>query len=184
MMKIKITVTIVFLFCILKAPAQVTATSASAKPSFKERIFISPDIGLQFGTVTVINISPKVGYRITDRWAAGIGGTYIYYKDKRYKSLGYTFETSIYGGSVFTQYQVFEPVRLYAEYEILDIETFDTNTFETRRRLVPGLLVGGGYTQAIGGNSSFTIMLLYNLLDGPYSIYENPILRIGFNFGL
>ena len=154
------------------------------KVPFNERIFISPDIGLQFGTVTVVNISPKVGYRITEKFAAGLGATYIYLNDKRYKSLGYTLETNIYGGSVFTQYQLFEPVRIYAEYELLNLETFDAKSFKTKREYLPSLFAGGGYSQSIGQNSSFIIMLLYNLLDGPKSIYDNPVIRIGFNIGL
>ena len=154
------------------------------KVPFNERIFISPDIGLQFGTVTVVNISPKVGYRITEKFAAGLGATYVYLKDKSNKF--YSYEANIYGGSVFTQYQLFEPVRAYAEYELLDVELPDYNTYpiRTKREFIPSFLVGGGYTQSIGENSSFGIMLLYNLLDGPKSIYSNPIIRIGFNIGL
>ncbi len=154
------------------------------KRPFNERLFLSPDLGLQFGTVTVVNVSPKIGYRITDKFASGLGGTYIYIKDKTYKSLGYIYESSIYGGSVFSQYQIFEQIRLYSEYEMLSLETFNSKTFKTTRELVPSLLAGGGYTSRIGEYSSFGIMLLYNLLDGPNSIYDNPVIRIGFNIGL
>jgi hypothetical protein len=155
-----------------------------SKKPFAERLFLSPDLGLQFGTVTVVNVSPKIGYRITDKFAAGLGGTYIYIKDKTFKQLGYIYESSIYGGSIFSQYQIFEQIRLYSEYELLSLETFNSKTFKTTRELVPSLLAGGGYISRIGGNSSFNIMLLYNLLDGPNSIYDNPVIRIGFNIGL
>lgn len=153
------------------------------KVPFKDRIFISPDLGLQFGTVTLVNISPKVGYRITEKFAAGLGGTYIYINDKTYKSYGYINESNIYGGNVFAQYQIFEQIRLYTEYELLDIEIFDSFSRKTRREIVPSLLAGGGYSQPLGGNSSIVILVLYNLLDGPNSIYSNPVIRFGFNIG-
>lgn len=185
--------TIAFLLFFLVCHASMAQESGTPPPPsdppkqkvpFRERLFLSPDLGLQFGTVTVINVSPKIGYKITPRFAAGLGGTYIYIKDKTYQKLGYTYESSIYGGSVFTQYQIFEQVKLYSEYEMLSLETFNAKSFTTTRKLVPSLLAGGGYTSSIGGNSSVGIMLLYNLLDGPDSIYENPIIRIGVNIGL
>jgi hypothetical protein len=166
----------------LKAQDTIPEKPKKDKIPFRERLFINPDLGLQFGTVTAIDISPKIGYRITDKWAAGLGGTYIYVNDKRYS--GYEFKTNIYGGSVFAQYQLLEPVRLYTEYGLLNIESLDPYTFDKVRRIVPSLLAGGGYTQQIGENSSFGIMLLYDLIESPYSIYSNPIIRIGINLGL
>lgn len=155
--------------------------SQPAKVPFKDRIFISPDLGLQFGTVTLIMLAPKVGYRITEKFAAGLGASYVYVKDKSYP--GYTFESNTYGGSIFAQYQLFESIRAYSEYEVLNLEIYDPYLNNTRRENIPSLLVGGGYSQQIGGNSGFFIMALYNLLDGPNSIYSNPVIRIGFNVG-
>jgi hypothetical protein len=180
---------VIFLFLSTMASAQEERTELPSQPvkerkPFRERLFISPDLGLQFGTVTLINVAPKIGYRITDRFASGIGATYIYIKDKRYQSYGYTYESSIYGGSVFSQYQLFEPVRLYAEYEMLSLESFDLKNGEVTRRIVPALLAGGGYTSRIGEYSSFGIMVLFDLLESTYSIYENPVIRIGLNLGL
>lgn len=169
---------------------ETTEKPEKPKAPLNDRIFISPDIGLQFGTVTVINISPKAGYRITEKLAAGLGLTYIYLNDKRYKSIGYTNESNIYGGSIFAQYQLIEQLRAYTEYEALSLETYDSNIFNatgkivTRREFVPSLLAGGGYSQSMGGNSSLVLMILYNLLDGPKSIYSNPVIRVGFNIGL
>ena len=154
------------------------------KVPFGERIFIRPDLGLQFGSVTIINVAPKVGYRITEKFAAGLGATYIYLSDKRFKSLGYIYETNVYGGSLFSQYQLFEQIQAYAEYELLSFDTYDSFSQTSRGELVPSLLVGGGYTVPLGERSSFVIMALYNLLDGPKSIYDNPVIRIGMNIGL
>ena len=62
------------------------------KPSFKDRLFFGGGFGLTVGSVTHVDISPMVGYRITDRFSAGIGLSYQYYKYP-----AYNIKTSIYG---------------------------------------------------------------------------------------
>jgi hypothetical protein len=179
--------TLLFLLNALLSFGQETTPAVKPekpKVPFKDRIFLSPDLGLQFGTVTAINVSPKVGYRFTPKFAAGLGGTYIYVKDNTYKQIGYTFESNIYGGSVFAQYQLFESIRLYSQYEILNLDVFNSKTFEVSRKNIPALLAGGGYTSRIGENSSVGLMLLWDLIEDPNSIYVNPIIRIGIDIGL
>ncbi len=161
--------------------AQEETPPVKPKVPFRERIFTGGNIGLQFGTVTYIDISPKIGYKLTDKAAAGIGATYIYVSDKRYK--GYEYTTDIYGGRVFAQYQVFENVMAYSEFEVLNAEVIDDLTYKLSRQNIPSLLAGGGYVQPIGGSSNVVILVLWNLLESRYSIYQNPIIRIGFNIG-
>ena len=183
-------ITIVFLFTSIVAfsqeppQQQEQQKQEKTKAPFKDRLFLSPDLGLQFGTVTFINISPKIGYMLTDKLGAGVGVTYIYVNDKTYRSLGYTYESNIYGGSIFGQYQLFEAVQLYSEYQVLNMDAFDPISFEISRKNVPAWLVGGGYTTSIGANSSVGLMLLWDVIEDRNSFYSNPIIRIGFNFGL
>lgn len=169
--------------------AQDTIPEPPPKPEkernpFKERLFFSPDLGLQFGNVTYINVSPKVGYMLTEKLGAGVGGTYIYINDQRYKSIGYTYESSIYGGSLFAQYQLVEFLQLYSEYQLLNLDAYDARNDKIYRKNVPALLVGGAYTQRMGANSSVGLMVLWDIIEDRDSFYSNPILRIGFNFGL
>lgn len=155
-----------------------------ARTPFRERIFTGGNIGLQFGNVTYIDVSPRVGYKLTEKAAAGIGATYIYINDKRYKSIGYEYSTDIYGGRVFAQYQLLENILAYSEFEVLNAEVFDDITYKFSRQNIPSFLAGGGYTSPIGAHSSFVILALWNLLESRYSIYQNPIIRVGFNIGL
>ena len=37
------------------------------KDNFQNRIFYGGNLGLQFGTVTMIDISPMVGYKLTEK---------------------------------------------------------------------------------------------------------------------
>ncbi|MGQ0828812.1 MAG: outer membrane protein [Bacteroidota bacterium] len=150
------------------------------KERFVDRMFFGGNIGLQFGTVTFVDVSPLVGYRITDKISAGIGVTYQYY---HYKDNTYDFETNVYGGRVFGRYFFTDYLFAHAEYEYLNLEAFD---FFPRRRVdVGSFLAGGGYFQRFGnGNSGIILMLLYNFTESVYTPYTNPIIRIGVHIGL
>jgi hypothetical protein len=153
------------------------------KTPFKDRIFFGGNLGLQFGNLTYIDVSPLVGYKITDKLHAGIGATYIYYK---YKDAYLKYETSIYGGRVFGRYYIMDNLFTHAEYEMLNLEVPETVTggnYELVRDNISSVLVGGGYAQEIGANASLVLMLLWNLTEEQYSPYQNPIIRIGINAG-
>lgn len=153
------------------------------KSPFWERVFLGGNLGAQFGNVTMVNVSPIVGYRITPKISAGVGVTYQYYSIKTYN-----YETHIYGGRIFARYQPLSFLFLHAEAEALNwnCPRNEPTGFTTERLWSPGLLAGGGFTQPIGGGgSSIYIMGLYNFLYNSCSPYGSPfVLRIGANFGL
>jgi len=160
-------------------PTYTMDEPATPKTPWTDRLFTGGGVGLQFGSYTYIGAFPILGYRITPKFSAGIGGTYIYLQDK-----SSNFSTSLYGGKVFAEYDVYRGIAPHVEYEILNREIFDYSLAKRRRINVNSLLVGVSYTQQIGDNAGIYIMLLYNLLEDVYSPYENPVLRIGFNIGL
>jgi hypothetical protein len=147
------------------------------KERFIDRLYTGGNLGAQFGTVTFIDVSPLVGYRITDKISAGIGATYQYY---HYKDKFYDFETNVYGGRVFGRYLFNDYLFGHAEYEYLNLEAFD---FRRRRVDVGSFLVGGGYFQRISDRSGVVAMILYNFTESVYTPYTNPIIRVGFNVG-
>lgn len=155
------------------------AQDAEPKPKFKDRLFTGGGLGLQFGEVTLVNISPILGYRINERLSAGVGITYIYLNDSYY---GYS--TSIYGGSVFTRFYIMEQLFLHSEFEVLNLEAYDPNDDTIKRVNAPGFLVGGGYRALIGGKSFLTLMLLWDLIEDRNYPYRNPIIRGGIAIGL
>jgi hypothetical protein len=145
---------------------------------FTERIFFGGNFGLQFGTITFIDISPLVGYLLTDRLSAGTGITYMYYREK---FAGFQeFSTSIYGGRLFARYLILKNLFAHTEYEVLNLEAFDLG----RRVNVTSVLVGGGYRQQLGGNVYLNLLALWNINETAYSPYRNPIIRMGVAFGL
>lgn len=153
------------------------------RPPWREKVYFGGGLGLQFGTITQIEVSPLAGYRFTPRFSSGIGLTYHYYKDTRFD-----FSTYIYGGSVFTRLNVFSSIFAHAEVEPLNVASYEydpnspSGNVITVRKWVTGVLVGGGYSQSLGKNSSAYILLLWNINETADSPYNNPIIRVGFTF--
>jgi len=143
------------------------------------RLVVGGGFGAQFGNITSVQLAPSVGYMFTDNLLAGVTGKYIYFQDR-----DFNYETSMYGGGLFTQYFFLENFIAHAEYELLNLEAYNAINFSEERVNVSSIFVGGGYRSLMGGNSFVSIMLLYNLNDDINSPYTNPILRIGFGIGL
>ena len=49
------------------------------KQTFASHLFFGGGLGLQFGSMTLIEISPLVGYKITPKFSIGVSPTYKYY---------------------------------------------------------------------------------------------------------
>jgi hypothetical protein len=163
------------------------------KLSFKDRLVFGGDLGLSVGTYTYINVSPVIGYRLTDRFTAGVGIVYIYehYRD-------FNLESSTYGGKILASFTVlrgsdiggkfgFGDIVLHAENEVVNVQPLLLDQsipsyFYGSRRWIDNLLVGGGLRQSLGGRFSVSIYILWDLTQNPYSQYSNPIFRIGFGF--
>ncbi len=146
--------------------------------------FVGGNLGLQFGTVTLIDVSPMAGYYFTDNWSMGIGATYKYY---RYTLLDSKFVSTYYGGRAFTRYQLksnsidlLNHLFLHGEYELLNFR-FEPegqgNEYENTK--VESYFIGGGYNAPLSRKVNAHILLLYNLNDTADSPYDNPVIRVG-----
>ena len=144
--------------------------SAQTNPA---RLELGGNVGLQFGTVTAIDLSPTVGYWITDYLISGLGLTYLYTTDSRSH-----YSSDVYGGRLFTSLCPLPEGFLQAEYQIMNVGYRFPG--ETQRDWYHGLLAGGGYLQGLGGNSYLSLTVLWDLLQQPGFPYDNPIIRAGF----
>lgn len=162
--------------------------------TWRDRLFFGGNFSLSVGTVTLIEVSPLVGYRLTPRWSAGIGIKYEYYKSS-YQNFGSyateNYSTSIYGTNVFTNYVFFknflsEGLSLMAqvEDETLSLEKkYFKDYYSSGRFVLNSVFAGGGIRQRIGRRSSINILLLFNLNETQNSPYpSNPILKFNFVF--
>lgn len=177
-------ITIICLFFSMISMAQVSQSSADdePKPSFKDRLYTGGTLGLELGTNTFINISPLIGYKITEKFSAGVGSTYQYFST-RY-SANEKYSTSIYGGQLFSRYSINEQFFLHSEYQLLNMEVYDPIGFQVRRATVPFLYGGGGYSMPLGGRSALVGMILYDLLDHRLSPYSRLQYRAGIVIGI
>ncbi len=142
------------------------------KSSWTEKLSLGGNFSVSFGTITLLQVAPQIGYRVTERFIPGVGLNYIYYDD----IFG---STSIYGGGVFVRYLIAANFFAHAEYELLNREIWEFN--ETSRRWIPIGLIGGGYRTG-GDGISFAITVLFDVIQDPWSPYQNPVIRGGFFF--
>lgn len=180
------------------------------KKSLANKLLFEGIVGLQFGTITAIEISPMIGYKLTNSFITGLGFTYQYSK---YQDFYLNLENgeladrtaNIIGGRIYTRYYFtdwFEGLLgglfVHGEYEHLIYSrnfTEDRNgkyvdiygipySIGNQNVTVPGVLVGGGLQQSIGGSAYASFLILYNLNETKDTPYSNPIFRIGVGFGL
>jgi hypothetical protein len=158
-------------------------------PPLKERLFAGGNFGLQFGTITDIQVSPVIGLWVLPRLAVAAGPDFRFYKF-------YDERTTIYGGKAYLQFLIIQnlnsliPIGLntgifvHLEDELMSLETsfWKDPPYTSNRFLINTVLAGGGISQQIGRRSSMNIMLLWALTDQVYEIYGTPEIRVSFNF--
>lgn len=148
--------------------------------SHKERIFVGGYLGLQIGSYTFVEVSPIVGYRLTNRIDAGIGSTYQY-------SRGYLQDsgTHTFGGSGFARFSILPQVFLHGEYELLNLETpLALNEQEDDRMWEENYFLGAGYRVRVGEKAFFNLMVLYNFNQDSHVYFQNPVYRFSVEVDL
>ena len=185
----KLAVFSVFFFFVL-----ISSNARNGGEKEGRRYFFGGNFGLQFGSITNIEVSPIAGYRIFPWFSVAAGPKYQLYGENY---AGFKFKTHIYGGRAFARIMVigdldeFIPLGFHGglfahvEYEALNLERqyFDLIGSEGRFWL-NSVLVGGGISQPLSDRASANIMLLWNLNEtsSTLSLYNSPIIRFGINF--
>lgn len=172
-----------------------TDTTSSERKGFDpSRLMIGGSLGLTFGSYTNINVSPLLGYRFSEMFAAGVSINAQYASEKWEDYSGRTTQKDsykVFGGGLWGRFYPFEMFFLHAqpEFNYVSVKTTyytDPKTSVSINKGVPSLLLGGGYSQPLGdGGSAFYIMVLYDVIQDEWSPYQNrPEFRMGFNVGL
>jgi len=167
------------------------------KEKFKPYLFTGGSLWMGFGTYTFVDVNLVFGSQLTERINIGVSGKYQYIHDKRF--INGNFETSVYGGSVFSQIAIIKDFRnlikvkahsgilAHLEYEFLNTEYnylyFNSTDLNNSRYWLHNILIGGGYFQQMGKKSKSFILILWNLNPDDRNPYTYPQLRIGFNIG-
>jgi hypothetical protein len=158
-------------------------------PPLSQRIFFGGSFGLQFGTITNIELSPVIGVWLLPRLNVAAGPSFQYFKYQNE-------QTILYGGRSYFQFMVIQdfnniiPVGLnfglfiQGEYEGLSLEkSFWEYNGEPGKRIYSGtFLAGAGITEPIGPRASVNFSVLWPMGVQKYEIYDNPEIRISFIF--
>lgn len=154
----------------------------------RENLRFGGNFGLQFGNITFIDISPTVGYQFTNRFLAGLGITYNFYRERWYlNSERQYFTMNVIGGTTFAQFTAIQIPSMHfflrAEYSLLN-QGVDW-LGQQRRDWVHYPMVGGGILLPFGRAGGISVQLMWDLLENDNSIFgRNPIIRMGVMFGL
>jgi len=171
----------------------VAQRTRSKAPPLGERLFYGGSFGLQFGTITDIDVSPVIGLWLLPRLNIAVGPKYRFFKDPFDR-------TDIFGGRVYSQFffvkdlDNFIPAGihlgffLHIEDELLSLESsFWKGQPDNSERLLKNTgLAGVGVSQPMGIRSSLNLMILWPLNDSfndlIYDLYGIPEVRISIIF--
>ena len=163
----------------------VITVAVTAQNKLADKIYFGGGFGFSAGSnQTNLSLSPQVGYKITEKFSTGVGISYQYVKVKNPD-----ISINNYGWSLFSRFNIVQQFFAYSEFERLSFE-YPTNfdPVRTDRTGYNSLLIGGGYSERLGGRASFSMMALYNVLYDEAELprpYSSPwVIRAGIGVGI
>ncbi len=166
-----------------------------------DKLILGGGITFNFGDGFIAaGASPIVGYRITDRFSAGVGVGYLYsqFRDPANNNKLFTYREHIVYPSLWTRFFVYKNffVSAIGEYDFIfqrvpgyDPYSPNPGTLTTLKENFTNtcLFVGGGYKFPMGGRASFLLDVQYDVLQGKNSPYPTglpTLVHFGFALGL
>lgn len=160
----------------------------------KENVFVGGNFGLSIGRYTLINIAPQVGYRFSNKVAAGVGMNFLYASEKNDDIYGNDYSKVVQGiiglnlfGRLYPINNIMLQVQPEVNYRFGHVKYYDyrqPDKTSLDAEIVPSLLAGGGLVMP-NEHGAFIISVMYDLLQEPNSPYGNrPVLNVGYNFNL
>ncbi len=164
----------------------------------RSRLFAGGNFGLSFGNYTFINISPQVGYRFTNMFAAGIGinGQFTQLTDRYGSQTVSRSKYGVTGMNIFGRFYPIQQAFIQAQPEMNyiwgSVKDYSSNTkYSLNGKILPSFLLGAGGILPMGNVGGLLVMVQYDVLNktgygsDPSTPYGNkPFVSIGFNFGL
>ncbi len=165
----------------------IRAQDSDTKGFDKSKLFVGGGLGLAFGTYTIVNVSPLVGYRFSPLFAAGVGVNYSYYG---YDNGLYTSKQTYAGMNIFGRLYPIPQFFIQAQPELNYMWASQTPDAGQEflplkvNQFVPSLLLGGGAAIPTGGNGAITISVMYDVLQNVWSpYYHQAVYGFGYNVG-
>ena len=179
---------ILFSFSVFGLNAQYLENDQQLSPA--QRIFYGGDLDMAFGSVTQISVCPQVGYRITNRFSAGVGFDYLYIYSEEYD-----FKGSIFGGNIFASFTAIKSigqlipffrtdmgVLIYGQFSCTNMGRFYSVLSGEGPMWIISPMLGIGFQVPIGERSYMVMTVMYNFNESLYSIYSNPVVKVSYQF--
>lgn len=155
---------------------------------FKERLVLGLTLQVHQDQTPSIDLSPFAAYKWTERLSFGVGGNYRVMTKDNFK--GFTREGAVYGGRVFSEFNLYKGIFVHAEYEMMraprkELLALNGKAEAMGNTWVDGLLIGAGKDYRIAKYVKGNMQVLYNFLDEINSPYQSKVMvRLGFSFQL
>lgn len=170
----------------------------------KKNWLIGPNLGLGGGSRSFsIYLAPTMAYAFTEQFHLGSTLGFNYYQQTlNYSNIlnglpeRYRYKMPMYTLSLFGRYHIarmlvlnVEPQLTWAKYVSNSPYSYNPADFnmttgkfveKKQRAIIPSFLVGGGYAQHIGRNAYSFMMVNYDLIQNPNSMYYSTLdIRFG-----
>src|SRR5688572_26824270 len=164
------------------AKAQEDEDAPVQKGFDRSKLFFGGNFGLSFGNFTLVNVSPQIGYRFNNTFAAGAGVNFQYSGFRtRYENSIYDYKESygVAGLNIFGRIYPIDFVLLQLQPELN--YTWGKLRFyngapeqKLEGKIVPSVLAGAG-AAIPAGRGVFLAMLQYDLLQQERSPYGSKV---------
>ena len=156
--------------------------------------FFGGNLGMSFGTYySYVELAPWAGYKLSKWFWPGAGPMYLYQKAS-YNV--YVDRSSLYGLKTLAYINVINnigdylPINLgsifvYTEDDIIQVHlkrTFGDGSILQDQNWTNVFLLGGGLRFPLGQRGGISLLCLWDLSQSVYYRYNNPIIRVGFDF--
>ncbi len=172
--QIRIKLLVIFLI-IFSINSQAQVEAQKQKSEFWQHVQFGGGIGLSFGSNYFSGtLAPSAIYRFDDMFAAGVGVSVTYGKEK------YFYENIIVGTSIIGLFNPISQIQISAEFEQLYVNrSYENSIFLDDEYWYPGLYIGAGFN-----TGPVTMGIRFDVLyDSERSIYANaynPFVRFYF----
>ncbi len=150
-----------------------TVNSGSSSSFSSKRIVLGGTVGMGFGNYTNINVSPQIGYMVTDYLTLGGGVSYNYYGEK-----DYDYSRNYLGANLYARAYPIQYLTLYVQPEV-QRSWGKSGGVKDAEDVFACLLLGAGVVLPTG-NGGVTLTFYYDVLQHHSSPYGN---KIGYSVG-
>ena len=176
-----------FLLCLFSLSWSICYSQEDNVPksSFKDKLLFGGSLGLQFGSVTAVQVNPMLGYKANERLIVGYSINYQYLEVKPIYDGDPGFSSNSFGHGPFAQFFIIDQLYVTGEFLQLNTDYIDPINLEVNRGTIPHLFVGAGYVNNFGGNGYVGIGIKYDIIQDRRSPYYQipvftPVLMFGF----